>query len=186
MVKLEDGVTAELGDVLARAGEGTLYDVVGHPNWVAKMFHPSLKDLQTKIAKVKAMTASQPPGAVQPDGFVVLTWPLHVVEDTADVRSETATAGASGYIMHKVDTATAVEIHCMSNPSNRMNPLRNAPQWTKNATWPHLVNVAANLCLAVGTAHRVNAVIGDFQERKSKVTDEVIDYFMDKNRKIVV
>lgn len=29
-------------------------------------------------------------------------------------------------------------------------------------------------------------VVGDFQERKSKVTDEVIDYFMDKNRKIVV
>lgn len=28
-------------------------------------------------------------------------------------------------------------------------------------------------------------VVGSFQERKAKVTDEVIDYFMDKNRKIV-
>ncbi|CAO3690053.1 unnamed protein product [Umbelopsis ramanniana] len=28
-------------------------------------------------------------------------------------------------------------------------------------------------------------VVGNFQERKAKVTDEVIDYFMDKNRKIV-
>ena len=35
----------------------------------------------------------------------------------------------------------------------------------------HLVNVAANLCLAVDVVHRVNAVIGDFQERNILVND---------------
>ena len=106
------------------------------------------------------MTAAPPSGARQADGFVVLTWPLHVLE-----------GDEVGYIMPRVDTSDAVEIHSLSNPSNRANPLPSAPQWTTNASWQHLVNVAANLCLAVDTVHRTDAVIGDFQERNILVND---------------
>ena len=56
--------------------------------------------------------------------------------------------------MHRVDTSDAVEIHTLSNPSNRLNPLASAPQWTPHVSWLHLVNVAANLCLAVDVVHR--------------------------------
>ncbi len=152
----------QLGSVLAKAGEGTIHDVVGHPEWAAKIFHPTLTDLDTKLAKVAAMVQSTPAGTIQPDGFVVLTWPLHVVSDAN---------GPIGYVMPRLDTATSVEIHTMSNPSNRLNPLPSAPQWTKRATWSHLVNVAANLCLAVESVHRVAAVIGDFQERNILVAN---------------
>ena len=69
-----------LGAVLARAGEGTIQEVVGHSEWVAKIFHVDLKDRAAKCAKVAAMITSPPPGAVQSDGFAVLTWPLHVVD----------------------------------------------------------------------------------------------------------
>jgi DNA-binding helix-hairpin-helix protein with protein kinase domain len=156
------GVGVGLGVVLARAGEGTVYEVVGHPEWVAKVFHPDLKDLAAKCAKVAAMVQSPPSGAVQSDGFAVLTWPLHVVDGDA---------GPVGYIMRRIDTTDAVEIHTVSNPSNRFNPLASAPQWTQHATWLHLVNVAANLCLAVDVVHHVDAVIGDFQERNILVSD---------------
>jgi hypothetical protein len=162
VLRLDDGVGVQLGPVLARAGEGTIYGVVGRDDWAVKIFHPDLKELHVKRAKVAAMAASPPPGAVQADGFVVLTWPLHVIDgDGASV----------GYIMRRVDTSDAVEIHTVSNPSNRANPLASAPQWTRHASWQHLVNVAANLCLAVDTVHRVDAVIGDFQERNILVND---------------
>jgi eukaryotic-like serine/threonine-protein kinase len=76
-----------------------------------------------------------------------------------------------GYVMARADTATAVEIHTLSNPSNRAHPLPGAPRWTTEASWAHLVNTAANLCLAVQVVHRVDAVIGDFQERNILVSD---------------
>ena len=158
-VQLDNGVSVTLGAVLARAGEGTIYEVVGRSDWVAKVFHPDLHDLPGKLDKVAAMIASPPEGAVQSDGFVVLTWPLQMSED------------AAGYVMPRIDTAGAVEIHTVSNPSNRMHPLPAAPQWTQHATWLHLVNVAANLCLAVDTVHLVDAVVGDFQERNILVHD---------------
>lgn len=154
--------TVQLGAVLASAGEGTIYEVPGHPELVAKVFHPDLKDLAVKLAKVGAMIASPPDGAVQSDGFVVLTWPTDLCADGT---------GALGYLMPRIDTSNAVEIHTVSNPSNRANPLPAAPVWTQNVTWSHLVNVAANLCLAVEIVHRVNAVIGDFQERNILVND---------------
>ncbi|WUI25892.1 hypothetical protein OG976_23330 [Mycobacterium sp. NBC_00419] len=148
--------------VIARAGEGTISEIVGHPQWVAKVFHDDLKDRALKCAKVAAMVDSPPSGAVQSDGFAVLTWPLHTL---------VGPTGPVGYVMHRIDTANAVEIHTISNPSNRAKPLPAAPQWTPHVTWLHLVNVAANLCLAVEVVHRVDAVIGDFQERNILVND---------------
>ncbi|WP_328354321.1 hypothetical protein OG976_23355 [Mycobacterium sp. NBC_00419] len=157
------GSSVVLGAVLARAGEGVVYEVVGRSGWVVKVFHSDLRDRDVKLAKVSAMVGSVPVGAVQSDGFVVLTWPLHVVVG--------ADGGPVGYVMARVDTADAVEIHTLSNPSNRVNPLPGAPGWTVHASWVHLVNVAANLCLAVDVVHRVDAVVGDFQERNILVND---------------
>jgi eukaryotic-like serine/threonine-protein kinase len=161
-VTLSDGTVVTAGPALTQAGEGSIHPVVERPDLVLKIFHSNLTGRAEKLQKVAAMTACRPAGAVQPDGFVVLTWPLDVVCD----------GGATvGYVMPRIDTATAVEIHTMSNPADRLNPLPSAPQWTKSATWGHLVNVAANLCLAVQTVHRVDAVIGDFQERNILVAN---------------
>jgi DNA-binding helix-hairpin-helix protein with protein kinase domain len=160
---LQSGEPLRLGEPLSGAtGEGTVYSVVERPGWAAKVFHPTLKELQVKLAKVAAMTQSPPPGALQPDGLVVLTWPQHIIAGEA---------GPVGYVMPRISTATTVELHTISNPSDRQNPVPTAPQWTRSATWRHLVNVAANLCLAVEVVHRVDAVISDFQERNILVSD---------------
>lgn len=161
-LQLDTGESITLGAMLARAGEGSIHDVAERPGWVAKMFHPTLTDLDHKLRKVAAMVRARPPGATQPNGFVVLTWPLHTLADGDR---------PVGYVMPRIDTASSVEIHVMSNPSHRRDPAPGSPQWTRRATWEHLVNVAANLCLAVEVVHRVDAVIGDFQERNILVAD---------------
>ena len=161
--RLSTGADITLGTVLAAAGEGSIHEVVGRTEWVAKIFHADLPRLDEKLEKVLAMTATRPDGAQQRDGFTVLTWPLYVIND-CDRRPV-------GYVMSRVDTTNAVEIHVLSNPSNRANPLPSAPQWPRNAAWRHLVSVAANLCVAVDAVHRVGAVIGDFQERNVLVSD---------------
>ncbi|MGE2717389.1 hypothetical protein ACQI4L_25300 [Mycolicibacterium litorale] len=161
-VRLATGERVDLGPVLARAGEGTVYGVVHRPELAAKVFHPTLRGLPDKLDKVAAMIASPPRGRVQPNGVVVLTWPSALLFDGDR---------PIGFVMPRVDTATSVEIHTMSNPTNRLDPAPTAPQWTRRVTWEHLVNTAANLCLAVQVVHRVDAVIGDFQERNILVSD---------------
>lgn len=161
-VRLATGERLTLAPALARAGEGTVYGVVQRPDLAAKVFHPDLTGLSEKLDKVAAMIESPPPGRVQSNGFVVLTWPSGMVFDGDR---------PVGFVMPRIDTATAVEIHTMSNPSNRQDPLPSGPQWTRYATWEHLVSTAANLCLAVQVVHRVDAVIGDFQERNILVAD---------------
>lgn len=161
-VRLVTGEPITLTPVLARAGEGTVYGVAHRPDWAAKVFHPDLKGLPYRLDKVAAMVESTPPGAVQPNGIVVLTWPSQVLVDDH---------GPVGFVMPRIDTATSVEIHTISNPTNRENPLPSTPQWTRKVSWGHLVNTAANLCLAVQVVHRVDAVIGDFQERNILVSD---------------
>lgn len=161
-LRLSSGEPIMLTPILARAGEGTIYGVADHPQWAAKVFHPTLKDLPAKLDKVAAMVQSAPPGAVQPNGFVVLTWPTQLI---------VGDRGPIGYVMPRINTATAVELHTMSNPADRATPLPSVPQWIRNVTWGHLVNTAANLCLAVEVVHRVDAVIGDFQERNILVSD---------------
>jgi DNA-binding helix-hairpin-helix protein with protein kinase domain len=160
--RLSGGDDIELGPVLARAGEGLIHSILGHPDLVAKIFHSTLHELESKLDKVAAMVASQPHGATQDDGFFVLTWPMQLIR--RDHRP-------AGYAMARIDTSNAVEIHTLSNPSNRARPLPSAPQWPADVTWGHLLTVAANLCLAVEVVHRVDAVIGDFQERNILVSD---------------
>jgi len=161
-VRLATGERLTLAPVLAKAGEGTVYAVAQRPELAAKVFHSNLNGFQAKLDKVEAMIASPPLGIVQANGFVVLTWPSGMLFDEGR---------PVGFVMPRIAAATSVEIHTLSNPSNRQDPLPTAPQWTRHATWGHLVNTAANLCLAVQVAHRVDAVIGDFQERNILVSD---------------
>lgn len=155
-VHLQDGVPVEVGPLLAKAGEGRIHAVANRANLVAKIFHTDLAHLDEKLDKVAEMIGSPPTGAVQRDGFVVLAWPSELLyRDGVRV----------GYLMPRIDTSNAVEIHALSNPSNRSDPLPGAPNWTTGVTWRHLVTTAANLCLAVEVVHRTDAVIGDFQER---------------------
>ncbi|MGB9302406.1 MAG: hypothetical protein WCB92_01615 [Mycobacterium sp.] len=107
VLTIGDGSRVVLGPVVAKAGEGTIHEVVGRADVVVKVFQGGLAELSEKLDKVTAMVDNAPTGAVKSDGFVVLTWPEDVVSK----------AGRPvGYVMRRIDTAMAVEIHTMSNP----------------------------------------------------------------------
>ncbi|WP_067863250.1 hypothetical protein [Nocardia shimofusensis] len=171
--RLDDGRSVRLGKQLASAGEGVVSEVIGHPEWVAKIYHAHLpkQGLAARDRKIRAMTAAKPAGVEQADGFVVLTWPEHaVVGPDNRVR---------GFVMRKIDTAETVEVHSLSNPADRADPNPKGPQWPKKVTWLHLVNIARNLCRAVDTVHRAGAVIGDFNERNILVADTTLVSLVD-------
>ncbi|WP_051027310.1 hypothetical protein [Nocardia higoensis] len=171
--RLDDGRAVRLGKQLASAGEGVVSEVIGHPEWVAKIYHPHLpqQGLQARGRKVRAMAAAKPAGATQADGFVVLAWPEHaLLGPDARVR---------GFVMRKIDTSKTVEVHSLSNPADRADPNPKGPQWPKKATWLHLVNVSRNLCRALDTAHNAGAVIGDFNERNILVADTTLVTLVD-------
>ncbi|MGY4856853.1 hypothetical protein [Cryobacterium sp. AP23] len=144
-----------------------------HPDWVAKIFHTTFdggsvhdqrekqEDLDAKRRKLPAMVTHKPIGRVQSGGQVVLAWP----EDTL---SENGTI--VGFVMTKVNMAEAVEIHQISNSSDRNNPPPSGPQWVRGFSWLYLANTAVNLCIATDLAHSVGAVIGDFNERNILVS----------------
>ncbi|MBF6355154.1 hypothetical protein IU449_11480 [Nocardia higoensis] len=171
--RLDDGRVVRLGKELASAGEGVVSEVIGHPEWVAKIYHAHLPEqgLAARDRKVRAMAAAKPPGAEQADGFVVLAWPEHaVVGPDNRVR---------GFVMRRIDTVETVEVHRLSNPADRADPNPKGPQWPKKVTWLHLVNIARNLCRAVDTAHTAGAVIGDFNERNILVADTTLVSLVD-------
>ncbi len=157
-----DANEIRLGALLAKGGEGTIHAVEDRPELAVKIFHPTLKNLATKLDKVAAMVTSPPQGVIQEDGFTVLAWPTGLVRQNDK---------PVGYIMPRIDTVNAVEIHTLSNPSSRANPLAGKPTWPTRVSWNHLVKVAANLCVVVDVVHQADAVIGDFQERNVLVAD---------------
>lgn len=158
-----DGSRIQLGAQIAKAGEGTVYHVVGRPRYVAKVFHPGLEDLARKTAKVRAMAAIRPAEAVQRNGFVVLAWPEDYLAD--------GSGQLCGFLMRKLDVSKSVEIHAISNPADRADPVPTGPQWPRGFTWTHLLRVGVNLCVAVERVHQAGAVIGDFNERNILVSE---------------
>src|SRR5947209_5344118 len=52
---VDDGSSVQLGAVLAKAGEGSIHQVIGRVGLVAKLFHPTLADRAEKLDKVAAM-----------------------------------------------------------------------------------------------------------------------------------
>lgn len=161
-------------DITTPGGEGRIAEVLGHGEWVAKVFHTTFagvtserdlrekrERLERKRAKVPVLVKHRPQGWREKNGHVVLAWPTDVLLDGDAV---------AGYVMPKIDRAAVVELHQVSNPSDRNDPMPSAPQWVRNANFRHLVAIARNLSAAVETTHRAGAVIGDFNERNVLVS----------------
>jgi DNA-binding helix-hairpin-helix protein with protein kinase domain len=95
-----------------------------------------------------------------------LAWPSEVV--LADGRF-------AGLLMPAVDTRQTVELHRITNPTDRRTAT-GAAAWTKEFDWRYLVRTAANLAHATHVLHAAGVVIGDFNEsnirtwREARVT----------------
>jgi len=142
-----------LGSELAKGGEGKVFEVAGQPGVVAKVFHSPSSAVEQRL---RAMLAIRPEGMRESGtGLVVLAWP----EDLLMVDGSVV-----GFLMPKIDTSDAAEIHQITNPSARFDP-RDPPVWTGGFTWRYLLSSAKNLANAVRVCHDAEIVIGDFNER---------------------
>ncbi|MDQ3575444.1 MAG: hypothetical protein M3404_11085, partial [Actinomycetota bacterium] len=143
---------------IAVGGEGTIYQLAEPADQVLKHYLPQVLGEKgaTLAAKVQAMVDNPPEDPTRSAGHVSLAWPEAVVLDGA--------GAFAGYLMPWIDTTSSVELHMVSNPSDRKRSAK-APPWAAGFTWEYLLRAAANLASATQALHDAGYVIGDFNER---------------------
>lgn len=150
------GFRVELGPLLARGGYGSVYRVLGHAELVYKQLAPKARaEDPTLHARLEAMAASPPSGWRETKGHVLLAWPVEVGYVTGEL---------DGFLMPMIPIEEAVELHSISNPSDRRSP-DVGKEWTTAFNWKYLVATANNLAQAVESLHAAGVVMGDFNER---------------------
>ena len=128
----------ELGKELGRGGEGAVYEIVGRPGFVAKLYHQPVD--ADKALKLQGMARQ-----AHPSLLTIAAWPV-------DVLRAGSHGPIQGFIMPRVSGYQ--EIHSLYGPSHRK---RAFPQ----ADWSFLVHAARNLASAFETIHARGHVIGD-------------------------
>lgn len=160
-MKLSD---LEVGPLLSRGGQGTIHVVLDASERVLKRFHEAelarASDLEERL---RAMVAHRPAGWQESTGHAMLAWPCDVVLDGDRFV---------GHVMPRLRLADVVELHVLSNPSDRRAPGGSTPGWVRGFTWRHLVRTGANLALATDVLHRSDYVVGDFNERNILVRSD--------------
>lgn len=143
---------------LAVGGEGAVYKMAQPSGQVLKYYLPQvLAKKGTKLAaKVQAMVDNPPVDPTASQGHISLAWPKTPVLDSS--------GHFAGYLMPAIDTASAVELHMISNPADRKRSPK-VPPWAAGFTWEYLLRVATNLASAMQALHDTGYVIGDFNER---------------------
>ncbi|MET4418303.1 hypothetical protein [Bradyrhizobium sp. RT3a] len=126
-----------LGKLLGRGGEGAVFEIVGEPDLVAKIYHPDkARERQQKIA---AMVASGIQTKVSNAAF-----PLYPLYEGAGTFA--------GFTMHRIGKQKPV--HQLYSPASRRNEF-------PNADYRLLLRTAQNIARAVAAVHSTGCVIGD-------------------------
>jgi DNA-binding helix-hairpin-helix protein with protein kinase domain len=135
------GGPVRLGRELGRGGEGAVFEIADHSDFVAKIYH--LTPDRNKADKLVAMA-----NGCTDRLRSISAWPIDTIHD--------ATGGAvRGFVMRRV--ARQKDIHVLYGPKTR---LRDYP----DATYRFLVHVAANVARAFAVVHEHGHVIGDVNQ----------------------
>ncbi|MBC8142856.1 MAG: hypothetical protein H7Y38_15635, partial [Armatimonadetes bacterium] len=135
-----------LGSLLAKRGEGSVYDLPDRRHLVAKVYH---KPTYERSEKLQAMVAAQTPGLSR-----LAAWPV----ETLHARKG---GEAIGFLMPKI--AGAEEVHVLYGPRSRKERF-------PNATWQFLVHTATNIARSFAVVHEHGHVIGDVNHGNLLVT----------------
>jgi hypothetical protein len=156
------------GRKLATGGQGEIFAISSPTGFVFKRYLRRTLDSDPALARRLRVMAARRPAEWREagSGHMNLAWPSEVV--LADGRF-------AGFLMPAVDTGQTVELHRITNPTDRRTAT-GAAAWTKGFDWRYLVRTAANLAHATHVLHAAGVVIGDFNEsnirtwREARVT----------------
>ena len=140
----------DLGQRLGGGGEGEIYDIVGNPSLVAKIYFNSkfnpVPGNSNPRKNLKDMIETMLEQPVQPyiNGVLTVAWPQDLLLNQQ--------GQFIGYVMPRVKSTH--HIFAASRERERM-------QLYPHYTWKTSIAIAYNLALAVKIIHQSNAVIGD-------------------------
>jgi DNA-binding helix-hairpin-helix protein with protein kinase domain len=144
-----------LGPLIAKGGEGGVYDIPAKPNAVAKIYHKAVD--ADKAAKLDALAS------MKSESLLSLTaWPTEVLRNN---KGE-----ACGFIMPRVTASK--DIHALYTPRSRRMDF---PQ----ADWRFLIRAAANTARAFAELHTYQCVIGDVNPGGIAITEQAIVRLID-------
>lgn len=130
---------------IASGGEGTIHPVMGHPNWLAKIFHEGKSGRNRKL---RAMIAN-PPQLGPATSHLHVAWPLGLL-------SERANSGrCAGYLMPRLTGFQSLQ--------TLLNPMIRQTVWRETA-WDQLLRVGLRIATLVEVLHQTGYVIGDMNE----------------------
>ncbi len=141
------GQPIRLGSEIGRGGEGAVFEVLAHPNLVAKLYHQPID--RGRASKISWMSG------VRNDRLNGLTaWPIDLLLKRG--------GEALGFLMPRV--AGYKDIHRLYSPKSRE---RDFPK----ADWRFLLHAAANTARAFAVIHETGCVIGDVNHGSVLVAD---------------
>jgi len=162
------GGTVVPGRRLATGGQGEIFAVASPSGFVLKRYLRRTLDSDPALARRLRVMAGHRPAEWREagSGHMNLAWPSEVV--LSDGRF-------AGFLMPAVDTRQTVELHRVTNPTDRRTATGSAA-WTQRFDWRYLLRTAANLAHTTHVLHAAGVVIGDFNEsnirtwREARVT----------------
>ena len=130
-----NGNMIKIGKVIGKGGEGTVYEVLGKPGAVLKIYH---KVEEERSKKITCMTNLKNERLLK-----YTAWPTETVKDES--------GKVIGFLM---PVANGKEVHILYSPKNRLNEF-------DHVSLPFLIHTAANIARAFAVVHDSGQVIGD-------------------------
>lgn len=131
------GTSINLGQEIGRGGEGAVFAVEGHREWVVKIY--SAPPDPGKIQKLSAMAQAATPALLG-----IAAWPLDLLRDSKGT--------IRGFLMPRIIARR--DIHEIYSPKSRSEAF-------PDADFRFLVHVGANIVRAFGIVHEQGHVLGD-------------------------
>jgi DNA-binding helix-hairpin-helix protein with protein kinase domain len=139
-----------LGRTIGTGGEGTVYEIQGRADLVAKVYHePPSPEKAEKLLALARIGAERL--------FNLSAWPVDVLRDQMASNG----GNIAGFVMRRIGQAE--EVHALHSPKSRL-------QKFPEASWAFLIYAATNIARAVSVMHEHGFVVGDVNPKNILVT----------------
>jgi serine/threonine protein kinase len=154
----------QLAREIHKGGEGSIWEVQGHPYLVAKIYHED-KRSAPRFRKLQIMIAHPPHNPTQHLNHPSFVWPTEILYNPQDRQP-------IGYLMPKIQNMHPIFYAFTPKSRQKIAALR-------NFQYKHLVRIAHNIAATLAELHRANYVVGDINELNILVNEKALVTFVD-------